>query len=135
MSEARIIVPLRLLVADDDATLREIVCEGLVDEGFEVVPAEDGERALELFRTRGPYDALLLDEEMPGLTGRQLLGVIRAQNDLVPVLLLSGNLVMEDDERSALGVGPVLLKPVTIRELAQAVRQAVAAGAGRSVSP
>jgi CheY-like chemotaxis protein len=128
-------LPLRLLVADDDATLREILCEGLSDEGFDVDSAEDGQRALELFRSHGPYDALLLDEEMPRLTGRQTIALIRAGQDDVPALLVSGNLVMDETERAALGVGPVLLKPVTIRELAKAVRDAVASRPARAVAP
>ncbi len=126
-------LPLRLLVADDDDALREIVCEGLADEGFEVVPAEDGERALELFRTRGPYDALLLDEEMPHFTGRQLVALIRSGSDDVPALIVSGSLMMDERERAALGIGPILMKPISISDIAKAVREAVASRAERNV--
>lgn len=119
----------RVLVAEDDALLREILQEGLEADGFEVVPAEDGVRALELFRTSGPYDVLLLDEEMPGLTGRQLLGQIRAAGAGVPVVLISGNLELSPEERAALRIGPVLRKPISLEELCREIRRAIAAAA------
>jgi CheY-like chemotaxis protein len=116
----------RVLVAEDDAMLREILEEGLSAEGFEVVAAADGAEAFELYRTAGPFHALLLDEEMPRLTGRDQLGRIRAAGDDVPALLVSGNLVLTSREQAALGIGPVLRKPVSIELLARAIRDAVA---------
>jgi CheY-like chemotaxis protein len=66
------VLPARVLLAEDDPQLREILLDGLQDEGFSVVAAEDGVRALDLFLSQGPFDVVLLDEEMPGLTGREL---------------------------------------------------------------
>ena len=116
---------LRVLVAEDDVLLREILCEGLAAEGFEVESAEDGRDALETFRGGGPYDVLLIDEEMPGMRGRELLWRIRAEGHRVPALLISGNLHLEAEERAALGVGPVLRKPISFADLASALRAAV----------
>jgi CheY-like chemotaxis protein len=121
----------RVLLAEDEALLREILVEGLVDEGFEVEAAVDGMEALLIFRAKGPFDALLLDEEMPGLTGRMLLRLLRGEGNWVATVLFSGNLVMEPDEQAELGVGPVLRKPVSLRELCAALRDAIAAGPGR----
>jgi CheY-like chemotaxis protein len=121
----------RVLLAEDEALLREILVEGLVDEGFEVEAAVDGMEALLIFRAKGPFDALLLDEEMPGLTGRMLLRLLRGEGNWVAAVLFSGNLVMEPDEQAELGVGPVLRKPVSLRELCAALREAIAAGPGR----
>ena len=120
----------RVLLAEDEALLREILVEGLVDEGFEVEAAVDGMEALLIFRAKGPFDALLLDEEMPGLTGRMLLRLLRGEGNGVATVLFSGNLVMEPDEQAELGVGPVLRKPVSLRELCAALRDAIAAGPG-----
>ena len=89
-----------------------------------MTPAEDGRAALERFRAHGPYDVLLIDEEMPGLTGRELLGIVRKEGYRVPALLISGNLHLEPEECAALGVGPVLRKPISFEDLAQAVRAA-----------
>jgi CheY-like chemotaxis protein len=120
----------RVLLAEDEALLREILVEGLVDEGFEVEAAVDGMEALLIFRAKGPFDALLLDEEMPGLTGRMLLRLLRGEGNWVAAVLFSGNLVLEPDEQAELGVGPVLRKPVSLRELCAALREAIAAGPG-----
>jgi len=116
----------RLLVAEDDQSLREILQEGLEAEGFDVVPAIDGAQALELFRSSGPYDAVLLDDEMPRLTGRKVLARLREAGECVAALLLSGNLVLDEKEKKGLGVGAVLRKPVSIKELTAAIRRALA---------
>lgn len=114
----------RVLVAEDSDLLREILSEGLSEEGFAVVLAMDGAQALELFGDGSAYDVLLLDEEMPRLTGRQLLARLRAAGHAVPALLISGNLHLDPDECERLGIGPVLRKPMSIRSLAGALREA-----------
>lgn len=118
----------RVLLAEDEPLLREILIEGLIDEGFEVEAAADGMEALVLYRAKRPFDALLLDEEMPGLTGRQLLRLLRAGGDRVPAVIFSGNLALGQAEQDELGVGPVLRKPVSMRDLCAALREAIAAG-------
>ena len=116
---------LRLLLAEDERSLREILLEGLRQDGFDVVMARDGVEALELFRTRGPFDVLLLDEEMPRLTGREVLRRVREGGSRVAALLISGSLELSAAERERLGVGPVLKKPLSLVELSRAVRQAI----------
>jgi CheY-like chemotaxis protein len=115
----------RILVAEDDPMLREILCTGLSDEGFDVVAAEDGQAALELYHGDGPYDALLVDDEMPRLTGRELLSKLRQAGERVAALIISGNLVLSEAERDLLGVGPVLRKPLSINELTRAISQLI----------
>jgi two-component system, OmpR family, copper resistance phosphate regulon response regulator CusR len=120
-------VTVRLLLAEDDELLREILCDGLAEEGFEVVAARDGADAFARFHADGPFGLLLLDEEMPGMTGRELLGRLRAEGQAVPALLISGNLYLDPEERAALGVGPVLRKPISFADLTGAIRAAIAA--------
>src|SRR4029450_7695351 len=117
---------LRLLVAEDDEFLREILQEVLEAEGFDVVSAADGAQALELFLTGGPYDALPLADEMPRLTGRKVLARLREAGERVAALLFSGSLVLDENERAGLGVGAVLRKPVSITELTAAIRRTLA---------
>jgi CheY-like chemotaxis protein len=119
---------LRVLVAEDDALLREILCDGLADEGFVVEAAEDGEEALKRFHAGGPFDVLLFDEEMPGLTGRALLSRIRAEGHRVPALIISGNLHLDAEECAALGIGPVLRKPISFADIAVALPGVAAPG-------
>jgi CheY-like chemotaxis protein len=118
----------RVLLAEDEPLLREILIEGLIDEGFEVEAAVDGLEALVLYRAKRPFDALLLDDEMPGLTGRQILRLLRGEGDRVAAVICSGNLVLDAAEQAELGVGPVLRKPVSMRDLCAALRDAVAGG-------
>ena len=112
-------------MAEDEAPLREILAEGLRDEGFEVVTASNGVVALEIFTASGPFDVLLLDDEMPRLTGRRLLIRLREDGETVPVILFSGNLELSREEQARLGVGPTLRKPVSLDELAGAIRHVV----------
>ena len=118
-----------MLVAEDDALLREILYDGLTDQGFAVEAAADGQDALERFRACGPFDVVLLDEEMPGMTGRAFLAQIRGEGHRVPALIISGNLHLDAEECAALGIGPVLRKPISFEDLAIALRCAVAPGA------
>jgi CheY-like chemotaxis protein len=117
--------PLRILVAEDEAPLREILAEGLRDEGFDVVTARDGVDALDRYRSEGPFDVLLLDEEMPRLTGRRVLSRLRADGERVAAVIFSGNLELDEHEQARLGVGPALRKPVSLGELSRAIQRAV----------
>jgi len=117
--------PKRLLLAEDDAPLREVVCEALREEGFEVVAAGDGAEALELLRRGDVFDVVVLDDEMPRLKGRQLLSLLRAEGCQVPVVLVSGSLELSREERALLSVGPVVRKPASFAELADAIRTAM----------
>jgi two-component system capsular synthesis sensor histidine kinase RcsC len=119
---------LRVLVAEDDALLREILCEELAAQGFAVEATEDGQDALDRFRAGAPFDVILLDEEMPGMTGRAFLTRIRSEGHRVPALIISGNLHLDAEECAALGIGPVLRKPISFDDLAAALREAAAPG-------
>ena len=119
---------LRVLVAEDDALLREILCDGLADQGFTVESAADGREALTRLRASGPFDVILLDEEMPGMTGRAFLAQIRGEGHRVPALIISGNLHLDAEECAALGIGPVLRKPISFLDLTAALRRAAAPG-------
>jgi DNA-binding response OmpR family regulator len=111
----------RLLIVEDDPTLRSIYAEALTMDGFEVVAAADGIEAFGLFLEKGPFDALIVDQDMPGLTGRQLLERLRKQGEGAPALLMSGRLELSKAEQQALRVGPVLGKPFTFDQLFRAV--------------
>jgi CheY-like chemotaxis protein len=112
----------RILLAEDEPALRDLLVEALRGEGFDVVAAADGAEAIELFSTRGPFDALLLDEDMPGLKGRQALARLRSAGTLVPAVICSGRLDMGRDECVRLGVRFVLRKPCTLASLVSAIR-------------
>ena len=118
--------PARILLLEDDGRLRQMLCEGLQEEGFEVTPAADGVEALALVGIRGPFDLLLLDDEVPWLTGRQLLRLLRVTGLRTAAVFYSGDLELTGAEQAALGVSAVLSKPLLLSELAAAIRRAIA---------
>jgi len=79
----------RILVADDDLELRAGVCDLLGGPGFEIIEAGRGDDALEIVR-RGPLDLAVLDYEMPGLTGIDILKAVESELLEIPCILLSG---------------------------------------------
>jgi two-component system cell cycle response regulator len=86
-----------ILVADDSLVVRAVVCDQLEEEGYEVVQAVDGESALKQCAVSRP-DAILLDIEMPGLDGYQVLARLKADPELsdIPVVFLTGRTSTDD---------------------------------------
>jgi DNA-binding response OmpR family regulator len=84
-------MPPKVLVAEDDAGVRLTLEFVLLDEGFEVLFAEDGEKALQIARDTIP-DVILLDRMMPRLDGKQVFDALRAEDSTrgIPVIILSG---------------------------------------------
>jgi len=86
-----------VLIADDSLVIRAVVRAGLEGEGYSVREAVDGTTALEECRQQPP-DVVLLDIEMPGLDGYQVLAALKADPDLkdVPVVFLTSRASMQD---------------------------------------
>lgn len=80
---------LRILVAEDEAVIRATVAEALEARGARIVEASSGEDAWARF-LEGGFDAVVTDHLMPGCTGLELLGRIRARDAHLPVVLASG---------------------------------------------
>lgn len=114
----------RLLVVEDDDDLREVLVESLRREGYEVLTAADGERALEVVDQEQP-DLVCLDVMMPGLDGIEVCRRLRADprfEDL-PILMLTAK-ADEADAVLGLGVGAddYVTKPARPKELQARVR-------------
>jgi diguanylate cyclase (GGDEF)-like protein len=86
-----------ILVAEDSLVIRAVVRFQLEEEGYEVVEAGDGEEALQLSDDCQP-DAILLDIEMPGIDGYEVLGRLKASQELcdIPVVFLTGRTGLAD---------------------------------------
>jgi two-component system, OmpR family, alkaline phosphatase synthesis response regulator PhoP len=78
----------RLLLIEDDATLRQALSFSLVREGYEVATAADGESALDAARNER-VDLILLDVMLPGMSGVEVLRVLRRDGVTTPVIILS----------------------------------------------
>src|SRR5947208_7865013 len=79
---------MRLLVVEDEVRLAGALKRGLESEGFAVHVEHDGPAGLEAAR-HGDYDAVILDIMLPGLSGYRIIQRLRAEDNWVPVLMLS----------------------------------------------
>jgi two-component system, OmpR family, phosphate regulon response regulator PhoB len=118
----------RLLVAEDDPDIRELVLFKLRAAGFDVTTAVDGREAL----TRAleePPDLVLLDVMMPGLSGLEVCAALREDDATarIPIILLTAK-AQEADVTSGLGVGAddYVVKPFSPRELLTRVQAVLA---------
>ncbi len=116
----------RVLVVEDEETIRETIALSLSDEGYDVITAEDGSKALEIAcRTHqstaqlgSPIDLIVLDLMLPHVNGLDLCRLIRHEGNNVPILILSAK-GSETDRVVGLEVGAddYLTKPFGMREL------------------
>lgn len=116
---------IRILVVDDEPAIRRALRPPLMELGFQVTEASRGEEALLALRA-APYDAVLLDVNMPGLGGIETLRRIRSFAPRLPVLVLTVRDQEEDKvEALDLGADDYITKPFSTRELIARIRSAV----------
>jgi DNA-binding response OmpR family regulator len=112
----------RLLIVEDDDAMRDMVGYALAEEGMEVEAVADGESALEIFSSSGPFDLVILDVMLPGIDGVTVCKELTSKSD-VPVIMLTAR----DDETSVVvglevGADDYVTKPFSHRELVSRVR-------------
>jgi DNA-binding response OmpR family regulator len=115
----------KILVIDDNQSLRKAVMKVLAQEGFAPVEASDGSEGLLMAAESAP-DLVLTDAEMPGLGGHDLCRTIKKSAALsrVPVIIMSGEMVEEKDVVAGLdgGADDYLIKPFTMKVLISRIR-------------
>jgi two-component system, OmpR family, response regulator RegX3 len=106
----------RVLIVEDEQSLREPLVYLLKKEGFETVEAADGSQAIELF-DKGDIDLVLLDLMLPGISGNEVCRIIR-QTSRVPIIMLTAK-DSEIDKVVGLEIGAddYVTKPYSTREL------------------
>lgn len=128
----------RLLVVEDDDSIRETVGEALRAEGFEVQTCADGASALNLItaETSGSVDLIVLDLMLPGLGGLDLCRELRRINNTTPILVISAR-DSETDRVLGLEVGAddYLVKPFGLRELVARCRALLRRSSQSETSP
>lgn len=82
--------PKKIIITDDDAAIRDVLKRLLEKEGYEVFTAADGQEAL-AFSADHPMDLMILDIDMPGLNGVDVLMQIKERFPALPVIMLTGN--------------------------------------------
>ena len=115
--------PKRILVVDDDEVIRQVNAEMLSRFGYEAETAEDGAAAWEALQANG-YDLLITDNNMPKVSGVELVKKLRSANMTLPVILASGTIPTEAmNWDSSLQLAALLLKPFTMDELLVIVKK------------
>ncbi len=114
--------PQRILVVDDDPSVRQLVCLVLLRVGYQVDSAEDGEIGLEMLQamrhTPNPYVLLITDNNMPKMSGVDLIQKARSEGLALPIILATGTPPMNME---SLQLAAILLKPFTVDHLVRMV--------------
>ena len=107
--------PERILLIDDDAISREVLSMLLEMEGFPVDSAVDGAQALDLLqKAPKPPEVILMDTQMPGLSGMDLISALRNASGKSRIIAISGSEVGDEIRQAADGF---LLKPIQVEAL------------------
>lgn len=125
----------RILVVDDEESMRFFLRRALSRRGFEVETAPDGLQGLAQFLADRP-DAVLLDVRLPGMHGRDVLERIRAADPTVPVVVMTGYASVEDAMGAMwAGATDYVRKPLKADDVAGALERALAARARGGGAP
>jgi two-component system, OmpR family, KDP operon response regulator KdpE len=116
--------PMKVLIVDDEPPIRKLLRMGLSTQGYEIFDAPNGKTALALLEDKP--DLVILDLGLPDIGGLDLLAMIRARNDAVPIIVLSSR----GDEAGKvkaldLGADDYLTKPFGMEELLARMRAAL----------
>jgi two-component system, cell cycle sensor histidine kinase and response regulator CckA len=114
-----------ILVVDDDPAIRELSREALVDMGYTVLAASNGENALDTYRRQGQdIDLVLMDLNMPGMGGRKCIQEILRINPAAKVLISSGYPSSCRGHHPLLsGARDYICKPYRLKDLAEKIRE------------
>src|ERR1700694_5084002 len=114
----------RIRVVDDDPQIRRVMKVTLTGQGYEVDDAKTGEEALEKLR-KARFDLVLLDMNMPGMTGLETCRLIRAQSEIAIIMLTVRDNESDKVEALDAGADDYVTKPFHSRELLARIRAAL----------
>lgn len=123
---------MRVLLVEDDVLLGDGLQQGLIQQGYAVDWLQRGDEA-EVALLAHRYDCVVLDWQLPGLTGVELLQRLRARRDMTPVLLLTARDALTDRIAGLdVGADDYLVKPVALDELGARIRARVRRALGQA---
>ncbi len=129
----------RVLVVEDEASIREMVALNLKMAGWEVVEAPSAERALELMHSGEHCDAALLDIMLPGMDGLSLCETIRRDDSDIGIIIVSAKGQESDKIRGlSIGADDYITKPFSVSELIarlEALTRRIHRGNGTAARP
>ena len=126
---------MRILVAEDEKDLNEVIVKRLADENYAVDSVFDGKTALD-YMLNTNYDIVLLDVMMPGMDGFDVLRSYRSEGGESPVLFLTARDAVSDRVRGLdTGADDYLVKPFSFQELLARIRVLLRRNPGKNTSP
>ena len=118
---------MRLLIVEDEKQICDMVAKSLYDAGYEVDTCYDGEEALECILSE-EYDLIVLDLNLPGMDGMEILKELRQKNEETKVIILSARGQIADKvEGLDAGANDYLSKPFHLAELEARIRHSASA--------
>lgn len=112
-----------VLIVDDESSIRRLMASAVAREGYEVLEADSGERALRVAESHhGPIHLLITDVRMPGIDGWELAARLVEQRPDLPVIYVSGHCV-QPARPMAGAQAAFLAKPFTMRQLLAAIER------------
>jgi DNA-binding response OmpR family regulator len=120
---------MRILVIEDEAKLANLVKKDLEKSGYQVDVALDGQEGFQIFRA-SDYDLVVLDLMLPGLSGWDLIPLMRKAKPALPIIALTARVAVEDRVQGLnLGCDDYLVKPFSILELEARIQAQLRRGA------
>jgi DNA-binding response OmpR family regulator len=118
---------MHILVVEDDPRIVSFVQKGLAAEGYATSTAPDGNVAVEMLRRGGTdFDLMLLDLGLPGLSGEDVLAMVRNHAPRLPVIILTARASIQEKVRGLnLGATDYVTKPFSFEELLARIRSAL----------
>jgi two-component system phosphate regulon response regulator OmpR len=120
-----------ILICDDEAVLREMVCEYLTERGFQADGAADASEMHQMLE-RKSFDLVILDINMPGEDGLSALRTIRSSSNLPVLMMTAASGVIDRVVGLEMGADDYLGKPVDLRELEARIKAALRRAPGAS---
>ena len=115
---------IKILLVDDEVKFLKAVAERLGMKGFDVTTADNGEGAVHAAR-QGGFDVAVLDLQMPGMDGMQVLKILKQNHKFIEIIMLTGHATVDSAvECTKLGVFKYLEKPYDFDKLVEALKEA-----------
>lgn len=106
----------RVLVVEDEPNLREPLVYLLEKEGYQVLEAEDGNKAVEIFKSKSP-DLILLDLMLPGISGNEVCRLVRLESQVPIIMITAKDTEIDKVVGLEIGADDYITKPYSTREL------------------
>lgn len=115
---------IKILLVDDEIKFLETIADRLKLKGFDVITASNGDDAIEAAQ-EGGFDVAVLDLQMPGTDGAQVLRILKQSHKFIEIIMLTGHATVDSAvECTKLGAFKYLEKPYDFGKLVEALREA-----------